>query len=90
MTSVKVVPSSEIDILVATFSVYTQYLSVQRLMAIDIQEDMIDCIEFYDTARPCTEICEGIRGDNRYPILKELDSQQCRPYITELIDRFNL
>lgn len=67
---------------------YTWQIKSARARA--IQEEMIDCITTYHSGTPCTEICEGALGDNRYPAIKELDVEDCKPYVNEVIDRFNL
>ena len=72
--------------IVALFA-YTWQIESARARA--IQEDMIDCIDAYGSGTPCMEICEGTLEDSRYPAIKELDIEDCKPYVDEVIDRFN-
>ena len=51
---------------------------------------MIGCIATYQSGTSCAEICEGTFGDNRYPAIKELDIEDCKPYVNEVINRFDL
>ena len=51
---------------------------------------MIDCIDAYDSDTPCAGICEGTLDDNRCPAIKELDIEDCKAFVNEVIERFNL
>lgn len=62
---------------------YTWQIESARARA--IQEDMIDCIAAYGSSTPCVEICEGTLEDGRYPAITELDINNCKPYINEVI-----
>lgn len=73
---------------ILTLFAYTWQIESTRARA--IQGEMIDCIAAYHSGTPCVEICEGTLGDNRYPAIKELDIEDCKPYVNEVIDRFNL
>ena len=67
---------------------YTWQIESARARA--IQKEIIDCVEAYGSGTYCAEICEGTLGDNRYPGIKEFDIDDCKPYVNEAIDRFNL
>ena len=70
---------------------YTQLSHIDALKAKELQNDMINCLQNHDSATNiCVEICEGTRNDNRYPFIEELDNHECKSYITELINRFEL
>jgi hypothetical protein len=78
-------------VLLTIYISYTQLGHIEDLKANEVQNDMIDCIQNHDSeASTCVEICEGVRNDNRYPFIEELDSHECKAYITGLIDRFDL
>jgi hypothetical protein len=64
---------------------YTWQIESARARA--IQEDMIDCIEAYGNGTPCAKICEGTLDDSRYSAIKELDIDDCKPYVNEVIDK---
>jgi hypothetical protein len=73
--------------IIALFA-YTWQIESTRARA--IQEDMIDCIDAYGSGAPCTKICQGTLEDDRYPAIKELNIEDCKPYVNEVINRYNL
>lgn len=73
--------------MIALFA-YTWQIESDRARA--IQEDMIDCIDAYGSGTPCAEICEGTLEDSRYPAIRELEIEDCEPFVNEVIERFNL
>jgi hypothetical protein len=62
---------------------YTWQIESARAGA--IREDMIGCIEAYGSSTPCAEICLGTLEDSRYSAIKELDIDDCKPYVNEVI-----
>jgi hypothetical protein len=77
-------------VIIAVSLAYMQLGYIESLTVSNIQEDVINCIEHYRYASSCAEICEGTRNDTTYLFLKELSVEKCRPYIAELMERFNL
>lgn len=73
--------------MIALFA-YTWQIESARARA--IQQDMIDCIVTYGSGTPCVEICEGTLDDSRYPVIRELDMEDCKPFVDEVIERINL
>lgn len=69
--------------IIALFA-YTWQIESDRARA--IQKDIIDCIDTYGDGAPCAEICEGTLEDSRYPAIKELGIEDCKPYVNEVID----
>jgi hypothetical protein len=79
-----------IIVALAMLSLFAYTWQIESARARAIQEDMMDCIDAYDSGTPCAEICEGTLDDNRYPAIKELDIEDCKAFVNEVIERFNL
>ncbi len=73
--------------MIALFA-YTWQIESARARA--IQQDMFDCIVTYGSGTPCVKICEGTLDDSRYPAIRELDMEDCKPFVDEVIERINL